>query len=483
MPRSTIISKMAVPALVAAGLVLRLYQLGYEKLWLDEAFTATIVSYDIPTLLAHYPVFSPHPYVEWLSASPPLYFLVTWPVTALFGRSEFWLRLPSALAGTATIYLVYRLGRRMFNRRVGVIAAAFLTVSQFHIQYSQEARFYGLFGFTATASFLLLHILLSRWDRRTAGLYIVATTLMLYTHTFAWFIIAAQTVIIGLYTRQYRRWSLIGAALILAYLPHAADLLYQARDILDVHWIPHPTPMTAVDTVTSWAGSSLLAGVYLVLAGTAFLPRRISSRIKLAGEGRGVSEATCILLLWIAGVAVVPFILSFIIQPIYMPKYAIPALTPFFILAAAGVQRLPSRFTWGIVAFTLVVSFTLLVPYYTETQNTEWDEVTGRLDQDASAGEPVLIHSPAVWVLMEYYTDDPVYDLHVFPRNNTSWAVTDARLDALEEQLQNERSVWLVLAPYSVPGAHRIPERLETLYPMSSSYESGGTTLYHYSQR
>src|SRR5262245_58901663 len=44
----------------------------------------------------------------------------------LFGVSEFTARLPSALAGVATVVLTYHLGRLLFDRRGGLIAGCFL---------------------------------------------------------------------------------------------------------------------------------------------------------------------------------------------------------------------------------------------------------------------------------------------------------------------------------------------------------------------
>ena len=47
------------------------------------------------------------------------------------------LRLPSALAGVATIYALYRLGAELFSRRLGLLAAALLAVSPWHIYLSR----------------------------------------------------------------------------------------------------------------------------------------------------------------------------------------------------------------------------------------------------------------------------------------------------------------------------------------------------------
>lgn len=71
-----------------------------------------------------------------------LYFLV-----GIFGWNAFWLKLPFALMGVASVYLVFKIGQQWFNTNVGLISAAFVTVSELFVFYSQLIRPYspGLF--------------------------------------------------------------------------------------------------------------------------------------------------------------------------------------------------------------------------------------------------------------------------------------------------------------------------------------------------
>ena len=73
--------------------------------------------------------------------------LFLWVWVRLFGWSEFWVKLPFALMGIGSVYLVYLIGKQWFNRKSGLFAAAFFAVSQFTVFYSQLARPYaaGLF--------------------------------------------------------------------------------------------------------------------------------------------------------------------------------------------------------------------------------------------------------------------------------------------------------------------------------------------------
>jgi len=65
-------------------------------------------------------------------------------------------RLVSVAAGTASVYLLYRIGREAFGRPAGLVAALFLAVAPLHVAYSHMA----VTDVTATALSLLAFLLL-----------------------------------------------------------------------------------------------------------------------------------------------------------------------------------------------------------------------------------------------------------------------------------------------------------------------------------
>ena len=67
--------------------------------------------------------------------TPPLYFLLA-KLTTQIGATPAMMRLPSLLAGTASIPLTYLVGKRTLGRQVGVAAATLAAVSPFMINYS-----------------------------------------------------------------------------------------------------------------------------------------------------------------------------------------------------------------------------------------------------------------------------------------------------------------------------------------------------------
>jgi len=60
----------------------------------------------------------------------------------IFGLNEFAIRFPSVIFGVLTIWAVYLLGKELFNKNVGLVAALFTTFLKIEILWSRQARPY-----------------------------------------------------------------------------------------------------------------------------------------------------------------------------------------------------------------------------------------------------------------------------------------------------------------------------------------------------
>jgi mannosyltransferase len=145
-------SSWLVLTITLIGGVLRMFLLGSKGIWLDEAFSIWVADHSVTDLL------------HWVAAidqHPPLYYLLLHYWTALNGNAPFDVRMFSALFGTATIPIIYLIGKRLSSTIVGVAAAVLLAVSPFNIAYSQETRMYSLLTFNAAVAIYALVRLLT----------------------------------------------------------------------------------------------------------------------------------------------------------------------------------------------------------------------------------------------------------------------------------------------------------------------------------
>src|SRR5205823_15057712 len=116
---------------------------------------------------------------------PPLHHLVLWLTIRILGSGELAVRLPSIIAGTLTIPAVYGLGRELYDRRTGLVAAILAVPAPFMVWYSQESRMYGLFMLLAVLS-VWSQVAALRGGRWKAWFtWAVTTALLLATQWFA----------------------------------------------------------------------------------------------------------------------------------------------------------------------------------------------------------------------------------------------------------------------------------------------------------
>lgn len=130
--------------LTVVGAILRFYHLGYNSLWLDEATTYLFAQ---KSLLEIWNATSGGEY------NPPLFYWIEH-FMILLGGTEAILRLMPAILGVLTIPLFYIIGEEFMDQNSGLIAAAILAFSPFHIYYSQEARAYTSVLFILSLAFI-----------------------------------------------------------------------------------------------------------------------------------------------------------------------------------------------------------------------------------------------------------------------------------------------------------------------------------------
>ncbi|MGD9129832.1 MAG: glycosyltransferase family 39 protein [Candidatus Woesebacteria bacterium] len=87
---------------------------------------------------------------------PPLLHLITH-FALKISTQEYWLRIVGALTpGLITIWATYQIGNKLFSKKLAFLASFFLSISSFHIFFSQELRPYSLPAMWASLSWLIL---------------------------------------------------------------------------------------------------------------------------------------------------------------------------------------------------------------------------------------------------------------------------------------------------------------------------------------
>jgi uncharacterized membrane protein len=213
--------------LTAFGALLRFGFLGQQSFWFDESVTIALVQGSFRHMADALPS---------SESTPPLYYVLAWGWSKLFGTGEIGLRSLSAVFGTATIPAAFAVGCQYVSRRAGLYAAAIVACSPFLVWYSQEARGYALFGLLSALSVLAIGRAVQHPTWRTCGAWALVACLALATHYFAIFLVGAEAAwILVAQRRNVAAWLSVAAtgAAGLALLP----LALRQNDTGSTDWI------------------------------------------------------------------------------------------------------------------------------------------------------------------------------------------------------------------------------------------------------
>jgi len=171
--------------LTVAGAALRFGTLDVQSVWLDESTTMVLVSRSLGGMFSHL----------YSEETPPLYFVLVWIWTNIFGTGVLGFRSLSAVLGTITIPVMYAVGRRI-SPRVGLWAAALTVVSPAMYYFSQEARCYALLVLLSAAAFLFWLRVMQDEDGRSLALWAAMSVLALLTHYYAIFMFIPESALL-----------------------------------------------------------------------------------------------------------------------------------------------------------------------------------------------------------------------------------------------------------------------------------------------
>jgi mannosyltransferase len=329
------------------ALALGVIRLGAPSFWVDEAFTARAVDRSFPDLLdRQYHL---------------LYYTLLKPWTFLTGTSEWALRLPSVLGTALACGLLVVLARRLFDRRVAVLAGVLLAASPFIVKWSQQARSYSMLLAVSLLATLLLLRALERGSRGAWALYGLAYSAVVVWHPVSGFLLApAHLVLVAQRRDRVAPHGLLSAVVVAAVaVPWAAVVaMRSAGEGVAMNWLKFPTAEVAVRALLDVSGAAGL-GVALAVPGLWLLRR--AGRADVAW--------------WLGTWALSPFLLSLVVsiaRPIYLDRYLIVAAPAFALLAGVTIAGLGRRLGAGLGLLAVAASIAGLVLWYSPAENGNW---------------------------------------------------------------------------------------------------------------
>ncbi|MBZ5590313.1 MAG: glycosyltransferase family 39 protein [Acidobacteriia bacterium] len=388
----------AIAAVLLAALALRLYRIGAECLWLDEAFTLRDT---------HWPP-------SGLNVYRPVYYVLLW-LWMRVSDGDLWARALAVLFGVANVWATYRLGREVAGRRVGLVAALACAVSPLEINHSQEIRMYTAASFLGVLGSLAALRLNGRSGWWQWLSWLVCRALAILTSSFDALLLIGDALLLKARPRTRRLGAFVAGALTvgsLAFLtlsksvaplvawtgsapaitpvsllrPFVSFAAWQ-RPPFHNGWPSPPGPLLGVMTVAFGA-------VVAVLLGLACFRRSMDDLRPLAGWALAP-----LALLAAASLALAPLSL-------WLERYLLFTGPYVLILAAASLMRLWRThrvIASSIMAFYMVMVWPALASYYRGQAHTDWTGVAEVLREEVGTDDAVAISHGFISAPLEHY--------------------------------------------------------------------------------
>lgn len=168
-----------------------------------------------------------------IDAHPALVQVWMYYYSLLFGTTEWLMKLPFIVAGIASVYLIYVIGKRWFNETTGLLAAIVLTCAQYFVFYSVTARPYvsGLFLCLFVLKYWLEILFNDSAKLKHYIWFAVFAALAALNHHFS-MMFAALCGLSGLFfltKTNFKNYLLICLGAVILYAPHFPILFAQLK--------------------------------------------------------------------------------------------------------------------------------------------------------------------------------------------------------------------------------------------------------------
>jgi mannosyltransferase len=429
-------TKLMLWGIVLLGAALRLVALGAKSFWLDEI--ASVVIARMPA----------NSFWHWLwteEGNMALYYVMLRPWLEIH-LGEATVRLLSVLPGIASVPVMYLLGRRLFNRHVGMLAALFLALNTCAVVYSQEARSYSWLVLGTIVSTYLFARLIERPTYALACGYALAAGVTLYFHYFGLLVPLAHTVSLMALPKDRRAWKqLIVADVLITVFALPVLWMIHTQPVRHLDWVPGPSLLEVYHLGVFLAAESgkgvgpALLAVELLLLGVFFGTMR-TSRTK-AETDRDVWPYALV-----ASGVLTPVVFSLlvsVVRPVFFHRFLIICLPAWLLACAVGACSLrPRPLRLWAIAGVCVLSLVSTVMSYSRMRE-DWRGVVNYLIDNARSQDVVLYYQPVGNCAAESYRDW----LPGGGANRPTALGVSAQASDWRAKIASARRVWLVEYP------------------------------------
>ncbi|OQA56605.1 MAG: hypothetical protein BWY42_00908 [Candidatus Omnitrophica bacterium ADurb.Bin277] len=466
---------------VGVGLALRLYHLSDKGIWYDEADSIYCAQQSIGF------------FGEFLSYKPVYFFLLKiW--ASGFGYGPGGVRFFSVLVSTAAMFIVYRLGKKIFGSGTGLIAGFLLAISCFSVFQAQQARHFSLMELLSACSFLMFIKALQAPGQAAFLAVFCMNLLIVFIHPYGNAVPLSQILLLAFLPRARDKKKTL-FLLVLPVILSALVLVSAGRNALEmVWWVPAPDARSLGEffATLNYGGTSyglqnftipremlgLTISPNLVFGG--LFAAGVFSSLKTGNEReknfRCQTAGTFLCLAWFFVPVALAFLFSFL-KPVFVIKHLLFTAIPYYLIVAKGIIAFRSLLWRGmlmaaITAFSIQPLWTM---HHHDFQH-DWKNISSHLKKQVKQDSLIVIGSNMEMLPFFYYFRGPDFlkNLRIVdgPEDQNTVSIEKPRMFfvGLRENQKHSELFFVKDFEVSMQEVRRLPWKPEDVWVITSRW-------------
>lgn len=466
--------------ILLVALILRFFKLDFQSLWMDEIYTLNVASpkHSFSQIISE---------VNLRESFPYLYFFIMHILFSIFGDTSIVARIPSVIFGILAVWMMYKLGKELYSKNVGLIAAALLTFNQYAIYHSQDARAYSFYLLGLLFSYYCFVKFLKDDNKKNMYLYAISAGLLLNTNFFSVLNVVSQGIImvfvlISLNKNErnsYLKKMLIVIGIVfLFFLPNAYKFYLVSQ--LKAPWIPEASDEGLIGILKEIVGGSVylifIYGVLFTFFMIKVFGQKQTKKIKEVFSNKFVFSYI-ILFTWISFVLLVIVLKSYLSSSIFISRYFIsilPAIILVISIALVSIKNIQVRLSFlALLVFFMAFDLVVVKKYYHTPLKAQFRE----------ASDMVKFYNPnkdVVYTSLKYW-----YDYFLNNHGQKFEVVDKPNLTVLVKEMQANpallKSFWIVDGYQDIVKLSDVDQQfLDTHFRLQETYDGLGAIARHY---
>lgn len=399
---------------VVINLIIKLLYIDFNDISKDEPFT--IYHSQLPALEI---------IKELLKGNnPPLYelFLHYW--LKIFDPSSVSIRFPSVMFSSITSGIIFLLGHKLFNLRMGIYAASLYSISSFQFIFAHEARVYSLVLLLSTLSIYLTFKYMK--SKKFPVWLILVNVMMICSHYLTVFIILAQILIIIRNKKRIKIFSYSYVLLFLMTLPLYIVLFKRIFENTTSGFWVEPIPIKAIFYGPIYFVNHKYLLVFLFFILSIYIARIFKKSSTFNSHLKDI-------IIWFTAPYMITYLISLNIWswnfPVFIDRYILFTSVPFYLILGHFFGAISKNYKTNAIVFSL---FFLGMIYHIDIKpyNNRMPSKTAALLKELKDTNTSIIIAPKYYALnimyhydKEIFSTTPIKQLEIAMKKNKIFGV------------------------------------------------------------